>query len=75
MDSGGTLLLLDGEFKEGKMQLAGETHGPGGGKVLHRVSFEPRPDSRIHQLWRSSNDSGKTWSVVFDGFYERKRSN
>jgi hypothetical protein len=75
VDSSGTLLLLDGEFKDGKMQLAGETTAAGGGKTLHRVSFEPRPDKTIRQLWDSSSDGGKTWSVVFDGVYERKPGN
>lgn len=75
VDSSGTLLLLDGEFKDGKMQLAGETAAPNGRKVLHRLSFEPRPRRRVRQFWQSSRDGGKTWDVVFDGLYERKVGN
>jgi hypothetical protein len=37
-----------------------------------RVTWSPRPDSRVRQLWESSTDGGKTWSVVFDGLYERQ---
>jgi len=71
VDSNGTLLVLDGEFKEGKMTLRGE--GKRGDRpIQHRISWEPLPDGRVRQFWEASSDEGKTWNVAFDGFYERK---
>ena len=75
VDSQGTLLLLSGEFRDGTMTLAGESpSGAGGGKIaLQRITWQPQADGRVRQLWESSGDAGKTWSVVFDGMYSRKR--
>ena len=71
VDSNGMLLVLDGEFKDGKMTLLGE--GKRAGQLIqHRISWEPLPDGKVRQLWETSSDGGKTWSVVFDGRYERK---
>jgi hypothetical protein len=72
VDTNGTLLLLEGEFKDGKMQLAGEGARPQGGKRMHRISWEPRKDGTVRQVWQLSDDGGKTWNVAFDGIYERK---
>src|SRR5262245_9190471 len=73
VDSNGTLLLLEGEFKDGKMQLAGEGPTPRGGKRMHQISWEPRKDGTVRQLWQLSDDGGKTWTVAFDGIYEHKK--
>jgi hypothetical protein len=72
VDTNGTLLLLEGEFKDGRMQLAGEGPRPQGGKRMHRISWEPRQDGTVRQFWQLSDDGGKTWNVAFDGIYERK---
>lgn len=72
VDSNGTLLLLEGEFKDGKMQLAGEGPTPLGAKRMHKISWEPRKDGTVRQFWQLSDDGGKTWTVAFDGTYERK---
>jgi hypothetical protein len=71
VDSNGTLLVLDGEFKDGVMTLAGEGKR-GNQPIRHRISWAPAPDGKVRQLWETSNDGGTTWSVVFDGRYERK---
>lgn len=71
VDSNGTLLMLDGELKDGKMTLLGE--GKRGGRLIqHRISWEPLRDGKLRQLWETSSDGGKTWSIAFDGRYERK---
>jgi len=72
VDTNGTLLLLDGSFKDGKMQLAGEGMR-GGKKTWHRISWEPKSGGTVRQLWEVSSD-GSTWSVAFDGLYEKKKS-
>ncbi len=74
MDDRGTLLLLDGGFEEGKMILSGDAPVPGKPGVVarQRISWSPLPDGTVRQLWESSEDGGKVWTVAFDGIYSRK---
>jgi len=74
VDSSGSVLELYGEFKEGVMRLVGERPAPKGGKIIDRLSFFPLEGGRVRQLWESSKDGGKTWGVVFDGLYTRKKT-
>jgi hypothetical protein len=74
VDSQGNVLELHGEFKDGAMRLAGENPNRQGGKTLHRLNFFPLEGGRVRQLWESSNDDSKTWSVAFDGLYIRKKA-
>jgi hypothetical protein len=67
VDRDGLVLQLDGGMQDGKMVLSGLT-----GKILNRVSWEPRTDGSVRQLWESSEDQGKTWKVQFDGIYRKK---
>lgn len=69
--SGGDVLHLRGGLRDGAMVLAGETRGAGGVAVQQRITFTPQPDGRVRQLWESSSDGGKTWTVAFDGWYRR----
>jgi hypothetical protein len=70
VDSSGTLLQLEGEFANGAMQMQGSgltAKGP----MLNRITWTPRPDGTIRQVWEISTDSGKTWQVSFDGTYRK----
>ncbi len=77
VDSTGTLLELYGEFKDGAMRLIGEKStpngGPNAGKTLNKISFFPLDGGRVRQLWESSQDDGKSWQVLFDGLYTRRK--
>jgi len=73
VDNTGTLLTLDGEFRDGAMRLEGRGAGPNG-VTRNRVTWTPLEGGRVRQLWEISKDEGKTWTVAFDGTY-RKRSN
>jgi hypothetical protein len=70
----GLLLQLDGSMKDGSMELAGATLGANGARTLHRIRWTPLggQPARVRQLWESSTDGGRTWSVAFDGTYTRK---
>lgn len=72
VDNQGSLLLLEGGIKDGKMEMTGETTNPKGEKVMHRITWEPQADSKVRQHWLSSPDGGKTWNTAFDGVYNRK---
>lgn len=68
----GNLLLLDGSFQNGVMQLSGESGGPGS-RTLNRITWSPSADGGVRQLWEMSNDGGKTWKTAFDGRYHRSK--
>ena len=72
VDSGGSLLQLDGALSDGTMSLAGETV-EGETRTLQRVRWTPQADGRVRQHWESSEDGGKSWKTVFDGWYTKRR--
>ena len=75
VDDKGLVLLLEGEWRGGRMVLEGERPAPSEGTsktTRERISWSPQPGGRVRQLWESSSDSGRTWQVVFDGIYSRK---
>jgi len=67
VDKQGNLLLLEGGLQTGMMVLTGVQ-----GQTLHRISWEPRKDGTVRQLWETSADQGKAWQTEFDGHYRRR---
>ena len=71
-DSGG-LLLLDGEFRDGRMVLVGRRpRKDRSGILLHRITWTVVSPDRVQQKWEASGNEGRTWTPVFDGTYARK---
>ncbi|HTL93801.1 MAG TPA: hypothetical protein VL176_15720 [Steroidobacteraceae bacterium] len=68
----GNLLLLDGAFQNGVMQLTGVS-GPQGSQTLNRITWSPASDGSVRQHWEVSRDAGKTWKTAFDGRYRRSK--
>lgn len=73
VDNGGLVLQLDGSFVDGKMVLSGETRDSSGAPVLHRIAWQETAPGAVRQLWETSGDGGRTWSVAFDGRYRKRR--
>jgi hypothetical protein len=71
-DNAGLLLELNGEFRDGVMTLRGETLDAQGKTSSERITWTPRPDGTVRQLWEQSSDGGATWTVAFDGIYVRR---
>lgn len=71
VDSSGTLLLLEGGLKDGRMVLEGRTRDQDGTTVQHRITWTPHPDGTVRQYWESTKGNGE-WTVVFDGKYSKK---
>lgn len=74
VDNLGNVLLLEGTWQDGRMMLRGSApleHGAA--LAMQRMSLQPLPDGRVRQLWEASTDQGATWSVVFEGYYSRRR--
>lgn len=72
VDSDGTLLLLEGAWRDGKMVLEGQTANTGQIPTQHRIQWTPQPDGSVRQLWQSADAQGR-WTTLFDGHYTRKR--
>jgi hypothetical protein len=72
VDNSGLLLLLTGGLREGSMVLEGRSAGPNGAERLDRITWTPRSDASVTQVWEQSTDGGRTWTVVFNGRYVRR---
>jgi hypothetical protein len=73
IDISGLVLHLRGSFTNGAMQMtdaddAGRRAAKG---PINRITWTPRPDGTLRQLWETSADEGKSWKVAFDGTYRR----
>jgi len=73
VDTGGTLLLLDGGIVDGAMVLEGTRPGADGRSIRHRISWTPLDDGDVRQHWEYSRDAGATWETLFDGRYHKAK--
>ncbi len=74
VDDRGGSLGLDGAFTGGKMVLTGTKKDPATGKTtIDRITWTPLPADQVRQVWETSTDEGKSWTVAFDGLYTRKK--
>jgi hypothetical protein len=71
VDAAGTLLLLEGGLRDGKMVLEGQTANADAAPTQHRITWSPNADGSVRQLWESTDTTGQ-WTVAFDGKYTRK---
>ena len=76
VDSSGGRLELTGALVGAKMVLEGETpaSAPGGPPVRNRISWTPLSEGRVRQLWETSSDGGKSYTIAFDGLYNPVKS-
>ena len=73
VDSSGSRLELAGALSDKRMVLAsapGSAGSPPG--TVQRIAWSVNDDGSVRQLWESSADAGKTWTVQFDGKYVRR---
>jgi len=73
VDGSGTLLSLAGGFADRSMVLAASAPDPADPSktMQQRIAWTPAADGSVRQLWESSSDGGRTWTVLFDGHYVR----
>ena len=69
VDNRGGRLELTGVLRDRSMVLASGAPGAG---TQQRITWTPQADGSVRQLWESSTDAGKSWTVAFDGRYVRK---
>jgi hypothetical protein len=68
----GSSLHLVGKLEGNTMVLEADIPGPNATTIHHKAMWIPQPDGRVRQYWRQTTDGGKTWTIVFDGFYKKK---
>ena len=73
VDDLGMVLVLDGEFRDGKMVLSGRRSASRGSSMLNRITWQKMDGERIRQRWEQSSDEGKNWTLLFEGIYSRKK--
>ncbi len=71
-DSVGGVSEFAGEFRDSAMRFEGESHTPGGARVLRRLTFFNLAPDRVRQFSEASTDGGKTWNPDYDFTYIRK---
>jgi hypothetical protein len=72
VDNEGTVLRISGGIVNGEMVMEGDRHLADGTPVSERITWTPRADGTLRQLWQTSRDRGMRWTVVFDGTYRRR---
>ncbi len=70
VDSSGTLVVLEGGLKDGRMVMTGEQVEANGAHWMSRMTWTPGKDS-VNQVWDASKDGGKTWKMVFSATYKK----
>lgn len=73
VDNAGGVLVFTGEYKDNSLRYEGVTPQKDGSTVLERLTFFKLSANQVRQLWEQSKDQGKTWAIVFDGNYVRKK--
>jgi hypothetical protein len=74
VDKNGNNLLLKGYFENGQMILSSSTDSNmGEDQSLHRISWTLMPNGDVKQVWESTIDEGKIWSIQFEGVYQKKK--
>jgi hypothetical protein len=71
VDDSGNLLTIEGGLEGTRMILRGTTQNAQGAAVQNRITWTPVAADSVRQLWETSADAGRTWSVAFDGLYVR----
>ncbi|HEY4999025.1 MAG TPA: hypothetical protein VII36_07775 [Usitatibacter sp.] len=72
VDSMGSILLIEGAFRNGAMSMSDAAlPAKKDPKVVNEITWTPQADGSVRQHWRVSPDGGKTWNTSFDGKYVR----
>ncbi len=72
VDTGGNLLVIEGRYENDAMTLSDIAQpGKKDPNAVNEIRWTKLSDGAVRQLWRTSTDGGKTWTVAFDGKYVR----
>jgi len=66
----GSLMVINGTFKDGALNLEGEMHTKDGRALLQRISWRAKGEG-VSETSVISKDGGKTWEPAFDVLFLR----
>lgn len=66
--------FLNGEYKDGAMRFDFEQFDAQGKKQMGRFIFFNEGSDQVRQFNEVSSDEGKTWTIVYDFVYKRKKN-
>lgn len=73
IDMNGGVIIMNGSFSNEAMVLfSNKKDNTQSGYIQNKTSWRPLSDGRVQHTWEQTKDGGKTWKVVFEGFYSRK---
>ena len=71
VDNGGLVLKLSGGMEGKSMVMSGEGTDQQGNAIEHRITWTPKPNGTVTQIWESKPVNGGEWKVLFDGLYTK----
>ena len=71
IDHSGFVLTFDGHMRSGAMAMTGKDYSKQDVTQLHRLTWTPKSDGSVEELWQTSTDDGRSWRVHFDGVFRR----
>ena len=74
VDQQGGSLKLTGAFEEDRMVMTTpkRINEETGLYTQNKISWIILPNGVVRHLWEQTTDSGKSWTVAFDGYYRKK---
>lgn len=69
-DNSGLLLLLQGQFHNNQMVLAGQT-SQNNQPLLNRITWTANKDGSVRQHWQTKSINDQHWQTAFDGLYRK----
>lgn len=73
VDSLGNVSEFIGEWKDSAMCYEGASHRQNGRKILRKMTLTPIGNDKVRQYSEYSPDEGKTWKLLYDYLYLRKK--
>lgn len=67
----GSIMVITGNFKDGKLVLEGDVHLMDGRTVTQRITWENQGNG-VRESAVLSKDGGKTWSPAFDVVFRKR---
>ena len=73
IDGRGIPLEFIGVGKKDSILYTGSFKGRDGKTRPQKLTFSKINHNLVRQLWEQSSDDGKSWKIIFDGYYHRKK--
>ena len=65
------VLAFEGRKNGGSMVMTAKQFLPSGLTELHRITFTPKSDGTVEEVWQTSTDGGTSWQIRFDEIFTR----